>query len=284
MVRWPRHAQHGPRRLYDHELVYVANGSLRLLLNERSLEVKRDQIVLIRPRELHHFFLGNEALHDVIGIHFDWTPRADTAQFQSFRPAEEPFEENLFREPRQIPGWNSDETPVFDLRGRLAVRNLLSQVIAAHAVPGEAARVKAGALLAAAIAQISHEAGLTQQLQDIAQIGADAMRRAQRARELLEEPRTPAFTVAEVAAKVGWTADHLGKMCRQIYSVSPHRIQMQSRMRRARELLRYSQMSVAQIAGQCGFKDASHFMTAFKKETGMTPTQFARLQLVEGQD
>ena len=281
VVRWPAHNEHGPRRLYDHELVYVVNGSLQMWLDDTKVDVARDQVVLIRPREKHVFRTGNEPVHDVIGIHFDWEPRADTRGFQTFRPAEEPFEHELFRTPRLIPGWDADAATLLDLQGRSAVHKLLNEVIAAHAVPGEYARVKAGALLAAAIAQISHEAGLTQHFDASAHIGADAVRRAHRARELLEAPHTPALAVNEAAAQVGWSADHLGKMFRAIYGVSPHKVQMQARLRRARELLRYSHLGIAQVASQCGFRDASHFMTTFKKGTGLTPSQFARLQAKE---
>jgi AraC family transcriptional regulator len=42
----------------------------------------------------------------------------------------------------------------------------------------------------------------------------------------------------------------------------------------ARRRLEDSDLSVTEIALQCGFSSASQFSTAFRRETGMAPTAF----------
>ncbi len=46
------------------------------------------------------------------------------------------------------------------------------------------------------------------------------------------------------------------------------------RMSHAMKLLRQTDMNIKLIAVQCGYPNAFHFMTAFKKETGLTATEF----------
>jgi len=48
------------------------------------------------------------------------------------------------------------------------------------------------------------------------------------------------------------------------------------RIERARELLGRKNLSIAQIAEQCGFRSISTFQRTFKAYTGTTPSKFAR--------
>ncbi len=274
VVYWSAHGTYGPRRLYDHELLYVQSGALKVRLGERILQLGPDQLILIPPRVQHEFWRGAEPVTH-IGVHFDWLPRPDTPGFLTFRPAEEPYEETLFREVARVPHWDNDKLPVLDLRGRPAVLQLLLEVVAAHAVAGEMAPWQAGALLAAAIAAIGHEAALIGDQRDNPRIGPDAVRRVHRARELLEAPGDRPVAVAEAAARVGWSADHLTRMCREVLGVTPSRLQMRARLQRARQLLRYGNAAVPEVARRTGFEDVAHFCAVFKKETGLTPRQFA---------
>lgn len=52
------------------------------------------------------------------------------------------------------------------------------------------------------------------------------------------------------------------------------------RMNAARELLRDPLRATAEVAGMVGYEDANYFTKAFKKKTGMTPTQYRRQSAV----
>lgn len=46
------------------------------------------------------------------------------------------------------------------------------------------------------------------------------------------------------------------------------------RIEKSMELLRNTEMSITEIAERMGFSSSRYFSTAFKKYTGITPTQF----------
>ncbi len=106
-----------------------------------------------------------------------------------------------------------------------------------YANPASYAQWQARSLLEMAIAQISQEAALPSDLAPNPHLGPAAVRLVQRARELLESSHAKPVAVSHVATQVGWSADHLGKMCREILVVSPARVQMQARLRRAEHML-----------------------------------------------
>ncbi len=56
--------------------------------------------------------------------------------------------------------------------------------------------------------------------------------------------------------------------------VSPYRFQLNIRIDRAIELLRFSDVSVAECAYEVGFSDSSYFCRIFKKITGSTPKRY----------
>jgi AraC-like DNA-binding protein len=260
-----------PRRLYDHEFVYVMQGRGHIVVNGVSHPAVTDALFLIQPRQWHAF--RADSGHDwlLLGVHFDWIPRHDSEQFPRFKAATEPVEESLFRESRRLRDWPSEERPFLELQGRPRVRRGLEDVVAEYGRADAEARAAAGALLAAVIGQIEREVRLLQELHSNREVGPDAVRRVQRARELLESPREQPLSIQEVAAAVGWSADHLRRICRAVLQVTPHEIQSAARVRRAQELLSYGGLSIREIAIRCGFEDASHFSRVFKKSTGFVP-------------
>jgi len=104
-------------------------------------------------------------------------------------------------------------------------------------------------------------------------VGADAERRVERARALLEREEDEPPSIEAVATHVGWSADHLRRMFRAIFQVSPHQVQVSARLRRARALLLEEEMPVSRVAQRCGFINASHFAQAFKREFGLSPRE-----------
>ncbi len=280
-VRWADTVRVAPggrgafeRQLYDHELVYVLEGRGSLVLDGQKHELRADSLFLVRPRVFHSFLAAQNQAQRLLGVHFDWDD-SGAAQFPKFRPALAPFEADLWREPREIEGWELGARPVLDLGSRPRVRRALEAIVAEIARGERESPRIAGALLAACIGQIEREARLFGE-QNSHCVGADAVRRVQRAREWLETSET-ALSVEEIAARVGWSGDHLRRMMRAVTGEAPAQLQMAARMRRARELLRYGALPISEIARKCGFEDASHFARVFKRENGVSPRQWAAL-------
>jgi AraC-like DNA-binding protein len=59
------------------------------------------------------------------------------------------------------------------------------------------------------------------------------------------------------------------------FGISPASYIQQERLKKAKYLLHYSNMNVTDVAFATGFQNLAHFVTFFKKETGVTPKQFA---------
>jgi len=260
------------RRLYDHELVYVLGGRGRITIERTVYEAREDQLFLIPPRVWHSFVASDGHEFPLLGVHFDWAAQHDTLAFPLFRPADEPVDQSRFRAFEPVPNWNWNEQPFLDLKGRPRARRLLEDVVAEYNRHDEHSLVTSGAALAMLLGVVAREAQVLERVHKNVGIGADALRRIERARALLEEPQV--LAIGEVARRVGWSGDHLRKMFRASGLSAPAQLQMAARLRRARALLRDGDLPVAQAGRECGFEDASHFTRAFKSDAGLTPRQF----------
>ncbi len=80
--------------------------------------------------------------------------------------------------------------------------------------------------------------------------------------------------VAEAARGVGLSAGHLSRICRAEFGAGPAEVVELLRLGRAAVLLRRSNLTVAQVAADCGFVDAFHFSRRFRRVYGEPPRTF----------
>jgi AraC-like DNA-binding protein len=96
-------------------------------------------------------------------------------------------------------------------------------------------------------------------------------------REIIDDcyADTEQTSLNALAARVGVTPAHLVRLFTETTGLSPHRYVVQTRIRRAEELLA-SGMSSSFVAAMTGFADQSHLTTQFKRYVGTTPAWYQR--------
>lgn len=99
----------------------------------------------------------------------------------------------------------------------------------------------------------------------------------QRVRELMLANMTGTVSLSELADACGLSVSYFGRAFRQTEGLPPHKWLMTERIGRAKDLLRHSAMSLAEVASACGFADQSHMSRAFARKEGQTPARWRRL-------
>ena len=77
-----------------------------------------------------------------------------------------------------------------------------------------------------------------------------------------------------LADAAGLSMYHFARAFKQSEGITPHEYLVQCRVRRARELLRSSELPLAEIARACGFSDQSHCARRFREHFGVTPSRY----------
>ena len=83
--------------------------------------------------------------------------------------------------------------------------------------------------------------------------------------------------IDDVAAHVGVSRSTLTRHFRAEIGKSLNGYVIEAKIRDAKRLLRYSDMTLGKIAGVMGFSSQAYFQTVFKRETGMTPGEYRRM-------
>src|ERR1700694_995158 len=106
--------------------------------------------------------------------------------------------------------------------------------------------------------------------------GGLPVRQQRRVVEFIEGHLAEDIPLATLAELVDLSLFHFARAFKQSFGVPPHRYHMARRMDRARSLLQRPALSVTQIGIQIGFRETSSFTRAFRKFTGLTPTEYRR--------
>ena len=81
------------------------------------------------------------------------------------------------------------------------------------------------------------------------------------------------ISIEEMAKKVNISSYHMIRKFASENGLTPHKFQMQCRVRKAQELLREG-YKVIDVAHMVGFCDQSHLDRVFKKQVGISPEQY----------
>ena len=94
---------------------------------------------------------------------------------------------------------------------------------------------------------------------------------------IMEKRYAEKLTLDALAGHAAVSKYHLAKKFKDCTGYSPGDYLITMRITRAKELLQYSDLPVADVAERVGFDNASHFIQMFKRRTGQTPLAFRRM-------
>src|SRR6267378_4189948 len=94
--------------------------------------------------------------------------------------------------------------------------------------------------------------------------------------EFIQEHLAERISLNALAELVDLSLCHFARAFKQSFGAPPHHYHMARRMDRARSLLQRPALSVAAVGLQIGFRETSSFTRAFRKFTGLTPSEYRR--------
>ncbi|MCC7031067.1 MAG: helix-turn-helix transcriptional regulator [Chitinophagaceae bacterium] len=96
------------------------------------------------------------------------------------------------------------------------------------------------------------------------------------AREIILQSIHQPPTIPELARQIGINQCYLKKGFKEMFKSTIYEFVIEQRMQKAKLLLSRNQQSVSQIAEEIGYSNTSNFSNAFKKYTGLYPSELSR--------
>ncbi len=98
----------------------------------------------------------------------------------------------------------------------------------------------------------------------------------QQARYYIADHFMENISLDDIAKSVSLSKYYFSRQFEKEVGVTPWRFLIETRIRNSMQMLIHTRMTVDEIAVNCGFSDATHFIRTFKKITGDTPGIFRR--------
>ena len=90
----------------------------------------------------------------------------------------------------------------------------------------------------------------------------------------IERNFTQSFTLETLASTTHLSVRHFTRIFKQIYNLTPTEYIIKLRIEQSCRYLTYTNLSVTQIAMDCGFYDSASYSKQFKQRIGISPTKY----------
>ncbi len=225
----------------DYSLEYILEGEGTLHINGRTYTPKRGDIFFLDKHSAHEYYCSRENPWHKLFISFSGSlADAFAAAYLQLDEYVFPGEklESIFRTIIQLA---MDEQYSYTERHDLILPELMKIIVA----------IKSNSQ-------------------------AEPIDLADKIKHLLDRNLLRPYTVNQLAKELNYTDNHIITVFVKRFGMTPYQYYSKKKIRLAKEYLKTTQLTVAEIAEHLCYVDARYFSTCFKKATGTTPAKYRK--------
>ena len=99
-------------------------------------------------------------------------------------------------------------------------------------------------------------------------------------KKVIQEEYTKEIGIKDIAERVFLSPNYAGQIFRSVTGKYVNEYLLEIRLKKAKEILRETDMSISQVAKSVGITSQSYFSSLFKKRYGLTPKEFKMLHIL----
>jgi AraC-like DNA-binding protein len=249
-----------------HEMLRVRNGTLELLLNGTSILLHENDIYLIRGDAFHALNPSPECVYDCIVF--------DPVLLLSANSTEQTYMKQINEQAISL----HSDIKTTDAITQRACEQLFSLILQSNAQ--ECALEIHGLLLQ----MIGHmlRSGSYDSCAPMTQHTKKTSAAIDSVLRLMREKYALCLTLTDMSDTAGLSPNYFCRYFKKLAGCAPVDYLINYRILAAEHMLRSTDCPIAQIAVECGFNDASHFIKFFRRKKGTTPRQYRSAHRVSG--
>ena len=97
----------------------------------------------------------------------------------------------------------------------------------------------------------------------------------------IQENFSKQITIKELADNVSLSSSYFLKIFKKLANITPTEYLITIRLANAKRFLSETDLTISEIAEQCGYSDAAYFSYYFKKSFGLTPCEYRSNQNID---
>lgn len=256
----------GPRRIYDHQFVYVHKGRGRMEIAGKTYTALPGDLFLYEPGTVHSFYADVLEPYLLTGIHFDFTDNHKNRIFPIGPFALQAFKEELVTETVKFidfPGFAPHIRLGSDAKSREIIFDMLHEFESGKIYSQEYVSGLFQTFLTIIVRHIL--------LDGIEQVSKDEIINS--VIKFIHEHYSEDLTNELLAQKFHFHRNYLNHLMTTYTGVSLRQYLIDYRIRKSIDMLLHTKLTITEISEKVGFKDLHYFSRLFKKKTGLTPQQ-----------
>ena len=245
------------------QMLCLLEGKARIRLDDLEVDVRSPAAILIPPAVVHAFQFAPESHGYVLTV-------AESLLAEELPEAQRILFENLLLQARLV----ELNSPQGDIASRLQA--MLEQIMAEFRWPQLGRAAMLDWLVRGAMLLVARQLATTTINDDNGRGERGRAELFARFRQLVETHWQEHWTIPRYAEELKVTESRLNRLCRSLADKTAFEVVQDRLMLEARRRLVYVQVPVSQLAYELGYQDPAYFCRHFKKQTGMTPTDFRK--------
>ncbi len=250
------------RYAYDHRLFYVLENEGDIIIEGESIGIRPDTVIIIPPAVGYRF----RGKMKVAILNFDMTRNADDKGMAICPPVKELFSPSLIFDSTLAEKFESPKIT----RDGIFIKDAVLEIVRIWSVSGALSDAETStALKGILIELIKHgeykpdeRAVLCSKIQGYIRLNAEKQ-----------------INNSTLAKEFGYHPVYLGEIFKEKTGESIYQAIISERIRLAKRWLSETNAAIEEIAYEVGFSSRSHFCTAFKLHTGVTPLAYRKRYL-----
>lgn len=258
------------RVIFDYEIIYIESGTMKLEIEGKEYLCEHGDIIFLRPGILHT--LSSEGIVEQPHIHFDFT-------YDKYSPdIIVPLENDPASLTKIQKSWiredflkaNNINIPyVIRLNNYYLIRDTLYQIIKLHTYEQQFSELEIQSLVIKLCVDIfkSYEEQINQTYslhqEDFVKI-----------MKYIDEHLNQQITLDDLADSVQLSKFYLARIFKKAYNKSPLKYVATIKVKKAKDLIQFTKLSIKEIAYDLGFDSQQSFSRWFKANDGKYPQYY----------
>ncbi len=245
------------KQAYDHRIFYILEGEATLVFNDRRIPLSSETLVFFRSGTPYYF----DGKVKVIVINLDLLRDAGDRRRPMHVVLSDAFEENKLVE-KQLPDEVED---VITVRGAYEIKPRLEECISAFRSPTPYSDALTSAMLKEVICYaVGNSNEKSKRPPEI--VG--------RIEEYIRNNYDKDVGNEMISAEFGYHSFYLNRIFKEHTGMTLHKALIMQRIKISKMLLKNTDLSIEEISKESGFADRAAFCTTFKKNAGLSPSEY----------
>lgn len=264
-----------PRILYDHLMEYICKGKGFYTINKITYTVSAGDIIIIAPDTVHSIVADNDSPFIRQCVHFDFFYMGGYELMPLWEVKRDKMQKDKLH---STPGILEDlKIPIVShMKNIPEIRSLFTRLFREMYFKDDGYKLAVKTCMMNIILNL-HKNALLNDSKSTDEPAFTLPNAIANARKYIENNSHERLTLPIIAEVAHYHPVHFERLFKRYIGCPPIEYLLFVRIRKSKEFLEHSELSITQIANEAGFDSIQYFDRVFKKITGFSPSRYKHL-------